>query len=91
MKQDVKEKKTLNMIEIRKKDSGKRNIGWWMFVILFAGFLLSVMATMMYIGGEINFKRFLSPNTVYDVSKKELKNLLLVVGVMKSLSKHFGS
>ncbi len=73
MKQDIEGQKNVDIIEVRKKDSGKRYTGWMMFTILFAGFLLSVMVTMMYIGREINFKRFLSPNTVYDVSKKELK------------------
>lgn len=73
MKQDIESKKTVNMIDIRKKYSGKRNKGWMMFAVLFAGFLLSVMVTMMYIGREINFKRFLSPGTVYDVSQRELK------------------
>lgn len=43
------------------------------FILLFAGFLLCYMVTMMYIGGSLNFREFLNAGRVYDFSQKELK------------------
>lgn len=62
MKQNIKLKKTTNKITALVILTG-----------LLTGFLLSVMATMMYIGHGINWNRFFSPGVVYDFSQKDLK------------------
>jgi len=42
-------------------------------IVLFTGILISVMASMMRLGGRINFKEFMSAGKVYDFSSAVLK------------------
>lgn len=62
---------------MEKSDRGQKkksifSIG--LFSAMLTGILLSIMASMMYIGGGIHLDTFLDTGNVYDFSQKELKS-----------------
>lgn len=58
---------------VKSENEGKYTFVIKIFAALFSGFLLSIMATMMYIGGGINFEDFLNTGDVYDFPQETLK------------------
>lgn len=51
----------------------RKNRKLHMFLLLLAELLISVMIAMMWIGGSVNFREFLSAGRVYDVSPVSLE------------------
>lgn len=51
----------------------EENRKFHIFLLLFAGALISVMLTMMRLGGSINFQEFMSAGRVYDFEPWELQ------------------
>lgn len=58
---------------VENKNVEKKTFAIKIFAGLFFGFLLSIMATMMYIGDSINVWDFLDAGNVYDFSQQILK------------------
>ena len=58
---------------VENKDMTKKTFAIKIFAALFFGCLLSLMATMMYIGDSINVWDFLNAGKVYDFSQQTLK------------------
>lgn len=56
---------------MKRNETGKLN-KLRIFLMVFAGFLMSFLVTMIYIGGDLNFKEFTSAGRVYDFSQKEI-------------------
>lgn len=51
------------------KENGKFHV----FLLFLTGILTSVMITMMWLGGSVNFKEFLSAGNVYDIQPARLQ------------------
>lgn len=56
---------------MKRNETGKLN-KQKICLMLFAGFLMSFLVTMLYIGGDLNFQEFSSAGRVYDFSQKEI-------------------